>query len=856
MEQTFADLFAEARGRGPARLAVLWARVGQDALVQGAGARLASRRRALRTAARPRKEARTMSFAIDVRHALRILRMRPAFTAVALSTLALGIGSSAAMFSVVDAILVRSLPYPEAEELVLVKEAGEGAESMWPSFQNFVDWRDGTGAFETMAALTFPASVTVLGPLDPSRVEAVGVTRGFFELLGVRPELGRSFGAWEHRAGAPPAAVVSHGFWRDHLAGAQDLSSVVLEMRGEAHPVVGVMPAGFRLLGDPEVWYALEATGQTSVRGAHWLRVVGRLRDGVSVAAADRDLDRITERIQQAHAGETQAVGARVQPLREVVTGAARKPLLLLMGAALLVLLVACTNVSSMLLARAARRQGEVSVRAALGASRSRIVRQLLSESLVMAALGGVAGTAVAYAALRALIAVAPASLPRLDEVTLDPRALLFTAALSLASVLAFGLAPALWGAGRGTAQRLRSAGAGGVSSHPLWGGLVALEAALAVVLLVGTGLLLRSFANIVGADTGFSAEGVALAEVSLPASRYGTEQDMARFFRLALAEVESLPGVERAGLVTWLPIDSGNYVGPFELEEGRRTEEAVGYRVASGGYFEAVGIELLAGRSFDEPAAPGGHEVVVNRSLAERYWPGENPLGRRMRAPGMDAHPDEWLTVVGMVGEARHWRRAPGSQPEYYVHYAQRASHAGSNAYLVARTEGRPEPLLGALRSRLRAVDADVPVRVSTLASELEGDLVDRRFALLLLSSFAVLALVLTSVGIYGVVAFAVAARAREMGIRLSLGASRERLRIEVLTRSLTSVATGLAAGLAVALGLSRLLRGLLYEVPATDVATLSAAVATVLAAALLASWIPAERAGRVDPAAIVREP
>jgi predicted permease len=790
--------------------------------------------------------------ATDFRHAGRQMRNNAGFALVAVATIALGIGLNTTVFSVVDGVLLRPLPYPDPQQLVMVREAGDDGRPMWPSYQNFVDWRDQSDAFASMAAMTFPGSVTVLGGVEPAQASGTLVTVGFFDMVDIPARMGRTLVAADHAADATPVLVVSHDFWRDVLGGVASLDGVSVDVAGRDHLVVGVMPPGFRVARDADMWAALENTGRESVRGAHWLQVVGRLRDAGAFAAAKAQLDQITARIHETYGDETEARAVQMTSLHDEVVGDTRRPLRLLVAAAGLVLLVACTNIASTLMARGAQRDDELSLRVALGATRGRVVRQLFVESSLLALSGTVVGVAAAAVAVRLLALRAAEALPRMSAVTVDSRVLTFTLLASVAATLLFGLLPALRIAG--SHSRLAFAARGEAGDHRtalLWRALVGAQVALVVVLLLGSGLLLRSLSNILDADVGYDTRNVLSAQIHLPNSKYPDERTMAAFFARLEEATAALPGVESAGIGSWLPLYAGSYTSPVTLDGGERTEPGIGYRVASRGYFEALRIPLLRGRLFeaaDTFAAP--HVAVVNETFARRYWPDGDPLGERFRVDGMDAHAGEWLTVIGVVGEARPWSRPAGTTPEYYVSSRQRPFIAGRlTGVLVVRTAAAVEGVISELRRTIAAIDADVPASFTTLEAAVGRSVGDRRLTLRLLMVFAAAGLLLAGVGVYGVMSHSIAARRAEIGVRMAIGASPSSILKMVMGGAMRTVMTGVVLGLLGATALERLVRGMLYGVAPSDPLVILGAVGVLIAAASIASLVPARRATRMDP-------
>jgi len=795
----------------------------------------------------------------DLTVATRRLARRPGVAAAVVVTLALGIGANVAVFSLVDAALLARLPYPDPDRLVQVWEVGHDGGNMRAAWANFEDLHRRSTSFEALAAYA-GGIATVLGAERPLRPTLAGVTEGFFRVYGVRPAAGRLPAPAEHRPGAEPVAVVSDRFWRTELGGpGRPLDDHLLEIEGLSVRVVGVLPPGFRVPWDADLWYPAELQEMTPHRSAHNFHVVGRLAEDAGCLAAEAELSGIIASVIGPTDDPYLAVGARLVPLADELAAPVRRPLLLLQGAALLVLLVACANLASTFVARGVERRGELAVRAALGAGRGRLLGQLFTESLGLAVLGAGVGVALAAVILDTVPRLAPLNLPPGVELGLDARALLVALGLSVGAAVLFGLLPALSAVSR-AATPLARAGARGTDDRRrrhVWRGLVAVQVAVAMMLASGAGLLVRSFWRVVSAETGIETAGLVAMSLNLPAGRYPDDPAIAAYHDRLLADLETLPGVERAGLVTHLPLSGSDASGRMEVEGGPAPAvDAVGYRVTGGGYFEALGIPVLAGRTFDERDHAGAaHAVVVNRMLAERAWPGQDPLGKRMTAGGMDRYyaDDRWAMVVGVVADVRHRGPAAAPQPEAFFSYRQRPGRA-ADAVAVVRAAAAPGAVADAVREAAQRLDPEVPVELTTMDEVASRALADRRFSLLLLGSFALLGLGLATLGIYGVVSYRVARRRREMGIRLALGAEPRRLRNAVVAGSMRTVALGLAAGLAGALALTRLLESLLYEIEPTDPAALAAAALVLAAAALWASAVPARRAARVDPSETLR--
>lgn len=823
---------------------------------------IAAECRRISRAPSPHRTLRTMIDSIrqDLTFALRSLRKSPLFVVTAVLTLGLGIGANAAIFSVVNSVLLRPLPYPDPDRIVAIWERSHSGVDNNIAAPNFVDWRDQNSTFESMAMMPtykFGGRSTVLGGDAPARLWVGGVTREFFDVLGIEPMLGRTFVEEELQEGAPPTAIVSHAVWRDLLGGQTDLSAISLSVYGYAARVVGVMPPGFSFPQQTDIWFPQEIYGWGDSRTSHNFAAVGRLLPGVTIAQAQADLDAIGAALLVEYGEQdTDAEGANVYALRDELVGDGDRQLMLLLGASGLVLLVACTNIASALLARGASRQQEIAVRSSLGAGRKRIVRQLLTESVLLAALGAAAGLVLASSLQSLLIRSAPSGLPGIDSVGIDATVLLFSLALTGLTAILFGLVPALRltrGQIAGSLRGTRSVSGGNARG---WSLLVVAEIALAVILLVGAGLLMRSFWQVVSVDAGFEAEGVLTVDVSLPSDLYETDAEVARFHQRLLTELRALPGVRNAGMVSHLPLHGAAINGGFAVEGREAGAGYADYRVASPGYFEAMGIPVLRGRSFDESdtaQAPG--VVVINEALARDLWPDDDPIGKRIGNFANDGwvYGTDWLEIVGVVGDVRHRDLTRGAARETYVHYAQRPMRA-RGAVITLQTDRDPTALIPMVRERLTQLDDQVPADYETMRAIVSGSVADRRFTVTVLGAFAAVALLLAAIGIYGVVSYSVARRTREMGIRMALGAQPRSVRRLVVGSALRTVAIGLAIGTAVAMAASRVIASLLYDVQPTDPSTFGAVILLLLAVGWLASTLPARRCARIDPMLTMR--
>jgi putative ABC transport system permease protein len=792
----------------------------------------------------------------DLRFAFRGFRRNPAFTAVAVLTLALGVGVNAAVFTVVQSVLIRPLPYSEPERVVMVYTVGSFGPFSWTdgpfADPDYLELRK-LGAFSELAAF-HTTEAAMSGSGEPVRAVHSQVTGSLFPLLGVPPTLGRVFGAEED---ASAVAILSDALWRARFGADPAVIGRVENVDGVPHTIVAVMPPAFNFPPKTELWTPLRL--RPSYRDNAFNRVMGRLADGVPPEQA-----RAQATMLMANVGRTLAAGKRVQKisvvgLHESVVGNVRPLLGVLLGAVGCVLLIACTNIANLLMARAATRGQEMSMRATLGASRPRLVRQLLTESLALAAMGGALGLALAHLSLPALLGgVPPNMLPRIEEVRVNAVVVGAAFGLCLLTGVLFGLAPALSGARRDLIrpQKQRGASGSGRAEGRLRGGLVIVQTALVLVLLIGAGLLLKSFWRLHRVDPGFRRDRIVTMSLFLSDRAYPTVEHKLAFYDRLLERIRGLPGAGDASAVNLLPFGPQSWNGDFAIEgQDAPTPLIVGKPAVSESYFRTMGIPLRRGRVFDDRDRAGAPRVaVVSEAVARHCWPGQDPLGRRLAMD--DAKKGPWLTVVGVVGEVRPDNLAADALPMIYVPLRQEYHpfFLGGMAF-VARADADPARLAAALRAQVRALDPALPVqRVEMLDRLLSGSLAEPRFRAAVLLAFGLLALLLALVGIYGVTAYEVTRRTGEIGIRRALGAQTSAVLRLVIGRSMGLVAAGLAAGIAAALAATRVLESFLFAVTPLDPATFAAVALGVTAVAALASAIPARRAVRVDPAIALR--
>lgn len=805
-------------------------------------------------------------FLQDLRFAFRWLRQRPGFALAAMLTLGLGIGANTAIFTVVNAVLIRPLPYREPERLVTVwnKYPKMGLERASISGPDYADRRH-SQVFERFAVFT-DAGLNLTGGGEPERLQGVRVSEDFFPALAVVPRAGRFFLPEEDRPGGAAAAIVGAGLWKRRFGGDPKLLGRTILLNGKPTTVVGIMPEGFAYpTPRTEIWVplALSAEGMDpSQRGNEFLDAVARLKPGVSLAQAQSDMDRITKSILAAAPQGARDYfagagwGAVVVPLKESVIGEAGGPLWILLGAVACVLLIACANVSNLQLARSAARQREIAVRVALGAGRWRIVRLLLSESLMLALVGGGIGYLVAAWGVDLLMAARPANLPRLEEVSLDGRVLVFTAGVSILAGLLAGLAPALQISSTGTAESLKEGAkalSGGGLARRLRQTLVVSQVSLALVLLIAAGLMLRSFDRLQRVDPGFDPKDLLTLHVSLPKSKYPGPPEVSAFYRQLVEKAEQLPGVRSAALASLVPFAEGNWTASFFTADHPpspgETLPLASLRVVSPGYFRTYGIPLQRGRDFpsvEGPEAPGA--AIVDAATARKLWPGEDPLGKRLTFSDSDSYEKAvWLTIIGVAAEIKD--EVLDEKPRLRIYLSQ-VRNTQRAMFLAVRGRGAETALLPQVRQVIASLDPDQPIFAPrSQRSYLDDNLAQPRFRSGLVGLFSAVALILAALGIYAVIAGSVSQRTREIGIRMSLGARRSDVEWLVLRQGLAPVAAGISIGLLAALAVTRLLSGLLFGVTARDPLTFAGVSLLLAAVALLASYLPARRAAKVDP-------
>jgi putative ABC transport system permease protein len=803
----------------------------------------------------------------DLRFSVRMLMKNPGFTLIAVLTLALGIGANTAIFAVVNALLLRPLPYPDAERLAIVATTmrRERVEVRSTSYPDFVSWRDLNTVFEQIAARS-STSFSLLSGNEPERVNGELVSANYFSLLGARAAHGRAFLPEEDRTpDAHRVAMVSYGLWQRRFGGSPNLVGQTIQLSDGNYTVVGIMPEGFRGIShDAELWLPMMMNSAVrpgqglQQRNQRWLSTIARLKPGVSVPQAQAEMDAIARGLEQTYPNTNANRGVLVTPLHEQLFGNMQLMLWILLGAVGCVLLVGCANVANLLLHRAATRQKETAIRLALGATPGRLMRQLLTESLLLALAGGALGSLFAFWSVDFLLALSPITFPSFVKLTLDARVLGFSLLISVLTGVLFGLAPALQAARPALNEVLKDSSRGsssGLGRSRLLGALVVSEIALALVLLIGAGLMIRSLQHLQKVDPGFDSERLMTMRFSLPAQKYARAQ-IDSFSQQLRERLRVLPGVQSVALSSDLPLSGSSSAGPMELEgqtavPADRELRMFRHRVTPD-FFATLGIPLIKGRDFtadDHAQAPG--VVIVSESLARSYWPGEDPLGKRLREHGED---NPWRTIVGVVAEVKYRGLVQNPNPDPDVYYPL-LQDAVSNLYLAVRTEADPASLTTALRSELQKLDPNLPVYgVTTMTQRIANQTRQARFSTWLLGLFGGLALVLAAVGIYSVMAYAVEQRTHEIGIRLALGAAAGDVLKLVIGQGMRLALLGVGLGISAALALTQLMKQLLFGVAAADPPTYAGIALLLTAAALFACRIPARRATKVDPLVALR--
>ena len=797
----------------------------------------------------------------DLRYGLRLFRKSPVFAFVAVGTLALGIGANAVIFSVVDAVVIRALPFDDPDRVVVLWEDASraGFPRNTPSPANYLDWRRMSRSFADMAA-TRGASASLTGDGTPEQIIGRATTANFFTVLGVQPQLGRTFTEAEDRSGAQ-VVVISHSLWQRRYGGDRSILGRTVLLNDTRYEVIGVAPRVFAFRNrDVDYWIPIHfGPEQASNRGSHFLNVVGRLKPGVTLDAARDDMASIARTLARAYPGNNRDLSIVLVPAKEDMLGNTRLELLVLMGAAAAVLLIACANLASLLLSRAVGRRGEMAVRAALGATRGRLTRQLVVEGLLLSMAGGALGLAVVPLGSMLVASLTPIGVAVAGTSTLDTRLLIFTSTLAFATGLVFSIAPALQ-VGRGSlhaALQQQSRSAIAPAGRLTRDALVVVQIAAAVVLLVATGLMIRTLANLRAIDIGFKPERLLTMRTTLPRPKYADPQKRLAFYERVIESVKTLPGVERVAYASNLPFTTQGNTTWFKIEGRENSARLINdalYRAGTVEYLATLDVRLIEGRLIDQRDGAGTPRVVViNDTLARQFFPGESPIGHRIQ---FSEPSNPFYTIVGVVRDVRERGYEPSLKPGVYLSIAQAPEAWAIPEYLVLRTRGAPNALADSVRRVIAGVDPAQPIAaVRSMDDILDLEVADRHQQTMLLGAFAALALVLASLGLYGLLAYAVTQRSREIGLRVALGASRRAVITMVAARGLALAASGLSLGAAAGWSVTRAMGSVLYGVRADDLATFGAAVLLLGAVALVACIVPAARASHVDPMIVLRE-
>lgn len=811
---------------------------------------------------------------IDLKYAVRSLIKRPGFTAIAIATLALGIGASTAIFSVLDAVLLRPLPYPDQERIVELRELDENGKGMSFTQPNIDDLRARSHSFEAVAHYSsWPQAIS--GGSEPVRANACSVSGDFFSVLGVTPVLGRVWSA-NSLAESREIAVVSFGFWKRFLGGRTNLDGTTLRFGNHSFAVIGVLPAETEFPPAAEVWFPSELYPPSQSRSAHNWRAAARLKPGTSIEQTRSEIAAIGRQLKLEYGTQTDAASFGATPLRERLVKDIRGILLVVGGAVGVLLVIACSNVANLLLVRATARRQEMAVRAALGASRWRLARQFVTETVLLTLAAGALGVVLAFWGVDLIIGAYHGDLPRVDRIGVNSTVLLFTLGVSLLVGLVLGLVPAMNASHRQLQEDLQSAGRGkstGRASLRFRNFLIVSQVALTVMLLIGAGLLGRSFQRLMEVNPGFRSESAVAMTVSLPQPEdQGAERQLAQFYRQLLERLNALPGVIAAGGTNSLPMSGMGANGTFIIEDGSNPAQTMAalveqlnalagsgktgdadYRVGSSGYFTALNIPLVRGRLFQELDGPDSpHAALISETFARRYWPNEDPLGKQIQFGNMDGD-IRLLHVVGVVGDVRDESLDAEARPIVYVNYFQRPA-ATAQFSIVLRAYGDAGTLVTAMRREARALNPEMPMKFQTVRELVSASLDNRRFSMVMLGVFAGSALALAMVGLYGIMSYITSERTQEIGIRMALGGQRGDMLQMVLRQSLTLVGIGIGAGIVAALGATRVIATMLYGVGANDISTYAIVIVLLGGAALLASYVPARRAMKVDPMVALR--
>ncbi len=802
----------------------------------------------------------------DIRFGLRMLRKNPGFTAVAVLTLALGIGANAAVFSVVYAVLLRPLPYKDPSSLIVLNETTPMVGTVSVSYPNFLDWRNQSRTFSEIAAVR-GVGFNLAGVTQPENISGDAVSPNFLSMLGVRPFLGRDFDASEEKAGTPPVILLSYSLWQSHFGGDPNIVGRTIKLDDRSFTIVGVLPSNYRSLDKTDVMlpigvWATDNSEDVKERGARGdLGVIGRLATGVSLAKARAEMEGIAARLATEYPASNDRFGVALQPIRDAFVSDIRPAILVLFGAVMFVLLIACANVANLFLVRGASRTKEVALRIALGASRGRIISQMLTESFVLAVLGGVLGLALAVAGIGGMSRLIPADMLSGATVNLNGTVLLFAACVVALASFIFGLAPALHSTKPDVQSELKEGGrsaSAGAGQNQLRAALATAEISLALILLVGAGLMMKSLYRLLAVDPGFRPERVLTMGMDLRTQQYSKDPAVLNFWQQVLDKVRVLPGVEGAAVGTHIPLTDSHGRTDITIE-GMALPRPGNYphpdvHTISPGFVATLGIPLLRGRTFTDADNENAPLVgMINAMLARRFFPNEDPVGKRfVFGHPSEKNPPKWCTIVGVVGDTKMYGLANPARLEVYVPFRQ---DANSDMTLLVKSGADPAALTSAIREAVQSIDKEQPlIAISTMKELVSNSVATRRMTLVLLGFFSGLALVLGAIGIYGVISYSVAQRTHEIGIRMALGAPRRDVFRLVVGQGLKLAGIGIAIGIAGALGLARLMSSLLYEISATDFETFAGVSILLALVALLACFIPAQRAMRVDPTVALR--
>ncbi|MGA9769116.1 MAG: ABC transporter permease [Blastocatellia bacterium] len=804
----------------------------------------------------------------DLRYGVRMLTQKPAFTSIIVIALAIGIGATTAIFSVVNSVLLRPLSFNTPDKILMVWNTVEKEDQFAVSYPDFMDWQQRNQSFEQLAAYS-SRDFTMTGMGEPVRLHGVMVTGDLFPILGIQPKIGRLFLPEEDKPGAR-AAVLSHRMWQQHFAADSNVRDKSITLNGQSYSIVGVMPQGFQfpIQNEPAIdfWTTTSSMQEGAVplsvqRGNHAIEVIGRLKDGATLEQAQADMSAIAGVLGSQYPDTNSQFGARVVPLQDELVKEIRPALLILFGAVGCVLLIACVNVANLLLVRATTRQKEVAIRTALGATRLRVIRQLLTESILLSLLGGVLGLLLAMWGIDLLVSIAP-GLPRAGEISIDAKVLGFTALVTLATGLFFGIVPALQVSRTDLTQTLKEGGrtsGAGAHHNRVRSALVVLEVAIALMLLVGAGLFINSFLRLQRVNPGFDTNNALSFRIGLPDTRYPQAQQKTDFYRQLASRIESLPGIKSVAYTSALPLSGqGGGVG-FSIEgepnaSGLPFPYDSDYRAVSPGYFTTMGIQLINGRDFDErDELISNPVVIINETLAKRYFANQSPLGKRINPSfGIDDRGILMREIVGVVSNFKHSSLSAETQPELYIAYKQ---NPRSTMTVVVRAGSDPNNLVAAIREEAHSLDSDLPIfNVRTFDQYLSASVAQPRFNTLLLGVFAALALILTVVGLYGVTSYSVTQRSHEIGVRMALGATSGNVLSLIIRQGLSLTLTGVALGLAGAFAFTRVAESLLFGVTATDPFTFIAVSVLLIGVSLVACAVPARRATKVDPMIALR--